>query len=201
MTASFHCCGTFPSRQMRVVSRWNSSRMVRSCWSPSFSSSAGSPSGPTAFSFAIAFIAVAISSSVGSIPRALATGCCGSLFGMSGSSMSDLEFNNERKNRTHLSRIRPLLRSSLPPSSRTHCDSTFFVSSSCTDLMFWKNPCWSPMRNCFSNSTIEARSVYAKKTTTTTILYTILYYTLYYTIMYCTILHYCFLYFQVNTVF
>ena len=26
MTASFHCCGTFPSRQMRVVSRWNSSR-------------------------------------------------------------------------------------------------------------------------------------------------------------------------------
>ena len=47
MTASFHCCGTFPSRQMRVVSRWNSSRMVRSCWSPSFSSSAGSPSGPT----------------------------------------------------------------------------------------------------------------------------------------------------------
>ena len=126
--------------------------MVRSCWSPSFSSSAGSPSGPTAFSFAIAFIAVAISS-VGSIPRALATGCCGSLFGMSGSSMSDLEFSSERKNRTHLSRIRPLSRSSLPLSSRTHCDSTFFVSSSCTDLMFWKNPCWSPMRNCFSNST------------------------------------------------
>ena len=55
MTASFHCCGTFPSRQMRVVSRWNSSRMVRSFWGPSFSSSAGSPSGPTAFSFAIAF--------------------------------------------------------------------------------------------------------------------------------------------------
>ena len=24
MTASFHCCGTFPSRQRRVVSRWNS---------------------------------------------------------------------------------------------------------------------------------------------------------------------------------
>ena len=43
--------------------------------------------------------------------------------------------------------------SSLPPSPRTHCDSTFFVSSSCTDLMFWKNPCWSPIRNCFSNST------------------------------------------------
>ena len=138
MTASFHCCGTFPSRQMRVVSWWNSSRMVRFCCSPSVSSSAGSPSGPTAFSFAIAFIAVAISSSMGSIPRALAIGCCGSLFGMSGSSMSDLEFSNERKNRTHLSRVRPLSRSSLPPSSRTHCDSTFFVSSSCTDLMFWK---------------------------------------------------------------
>ena len=113
----------------------------------------GSPSSPTAFSFAIAVIAVAISSSVGSIPRALATGCCGSLFGMSGSNMSDLEFSNERKNRTHLSRIRPLSRSSLPPSSRTHCDSTFFVSTGCTDLMFWKNPCWSPLHNFFSNST------------------------------------------------
>ena len=29
---------------------------------------------------------------------------------------------------------------SLPSSSRTHCDSTFFVSSSCTDFMFWKSP-------------------------------------------------------------
>ena len=67
--------------------------------------------------------------------------------------MSDLEFSNERKNRTYLSRIRPLSRSSLPPSSPTPCDSTFFVSSSCTDLMFWKNPCWSPIPNCFSNST------------------------------------------------
>ena len=113
----------------------------------------GKPVRPTTFSFAIAFIAVAISSSVGSISRALATGCCGSLFGMSASSMSDLEFSNERKNRTHLSRIRPLSRSSLPHSSRAHFDSTFFVSSSCTDLMFWKNPCWSPIRNCFSNST------------------------------------------------
>ena len=64
----------------------------------------GKASGLTAFAFAIAFIAVAISSSVGSIPRALATGCCGSLFGMSGSSMSDLEFSSERKNLTHLSR-------------------------------------------------------------------------------------------------
>ena len=63
--------------------------MIRSCWSPSFNSSAGRLSGPAAFAFDIAFIAVAISS-VGSIPRALATGCCGSLFGMSGSSMSDL---------------------------------------------------------------------------------------------------------------
>ena len=67
--------------------------------------------------------------------------------------MSDLEFSNERKNRTYLSRIRSLSHSSLPPSSRTHCDLIFFVSSSCTDLMFWKNPCWSPIRNCFSNST------------------------------------------------
>ena len=101
----------------------------------------------------IAFIDVAISSSVGSIPRALATGCCGSLFGMSGSSISDLAFSSEVKNRTHLSRIRHLSCSNLPSSSRTHCDSTFSVSSSCTGLMYWKNPCWSPMRNCFSNST------------------------------------------------
>ena len=39
----FHCCGTFPSRQMRVVSRWNSRRMFRSCWSLSFSRKAGWP--------------------------------------------------------------------------------------------------------------------------------------------------------------
>ena len=88
----------------------------------------------------------------GLIPRALATGCCGSLFGISGSSMSDLELSSERKDRTHLSRIRPLSRRSLPPSSRTHCDSTFFVPSSCTDFIFWKNPCWSSIRNCFSHS-------------------------------------------------
>ena len=36
--------------------------MVRSCCSPSFSSSTGRPSGPTAFAFGIAFIAVAASS-------------------------------------------------------------------------------------------------------------------------------------------
>ena len=105
------------------------------------------PSGPTAFAFGIAFIAVAISSSVESIPR------CGRLFGTSRSSMSDLAFSSERMNRTHLSRICILSRSSVPPSSRTHCDSSSFVSSSCTAVMFWKNPCWSPLRNYFSNST------------------------------------------------
>ena len=72
--------------------------MDRSCWSPSFSSSVGRPSGPTTFALAIACIAEVISSSVGRIPRALATECCGSLFGVSGSSMSDLEFSSERKN-------------------------------------------------------------------------------------------------------
>ena len=113
----------------------------------------GRPDGPTAFVYVIAFIAVASYSLVGSAPRALTTGCCGSLLGMSGSSMSDEEFSSERKNRAHLSQIRPLSRSSLPPSSRTHCVSTFFVSPSCADLMFWKNTCWSPMRNCFFNST------------------------------------------------
>ena len=104
---------------------------------------------PHCFRVCTAFSAVAISSSVGSIPRALATGCCGSLFGMSGLGMSDLAFSSEWKNRTHLSRIRALSRSSLPSSSGTHWDSTFFVSSSCNDLMFWKIPYWSPMRNCF----------------------------------------------------
>ena len=34
---------------------------------------------------------------------------------------------------------------SLLSSSQTYCDSIFFVSSSCTNLMFWKNPCWSTM--------------------------------------------------------
>ena len=67
--------------------------------------------------------------------------------------MSDLAFSSQRKNRTQLSRIRPLSRSSLPSSPRTYCNSTFFVSSTCTDLMFWKNPCWSLLSNCFSNST------------------------------------------------
>ena len=103
-----------------------------------FSSSAGRPSGPTAFAFIIAFIDVAISSSMGSIPRVLAAGCCGSLFGMSESSMSDLALSSKRSNRTHLSRIRPLSRSDLPSSLRPQCGSTFFASSSCTDWMFWK---------------------------------------------------------------
>ena len=49
------------------------------CRSSGFSSSTVRPSGPTAFASAIAFIAVATSSSVGSVPRALATGCCSSL--------------------------------------------------------------------------------------------------------------------------
>ena len=53
--------------------------------------------------------------SVGSIPGALATGCRDSLFGMPGSNTSGLAFSSERKNRTHLSRIRPLSRSSHPP--------------------------------------------------------------------------------------
>ena len=113
--------------------------MVRSCWEVRVSAvPREARPAPLLSRFAIAFIAVAISSCVSSIPRALPTGCCGSLFDMSGSSKSDLKPSSERKNRTHLSRKRPLSRSSLPPSSRTHCDSTFFVFSSCTDLMFWK---------------------------------------------------------------
>ena len=137
MIESFHCCETFPSRQMRVVSLMELQQDGPVLLESEFRSSAARPSSPTACAFAIAFIDVAISSFVGSIPRALATGCCGSLFGMSGSSMSDLAFSSECKNQTHLSRIRPLSPSSLPPSSQTHCDSTFLVFSSCTDLMFW----------------------------------------------------------------
>ena len=102
--------------------------MVRFGSSPSFSSccSTGRPSGPTFFAFA--FIAVATSSSVGSVARALATGCCSSLLVILGSSMSDFAFSSGRNNRTHLSRIRPLTRSSLPSSSRRFCDSTFLAA-------------------------------------------------------------------------
>ena len=141
MIASCHCYGTFPSRQMRVISWWSSGRMVRSCRSPSFNSSRGRPSAPTAFAFAIAFIDVETSSSVGSIPRVLAIVCCGSLLGISGSSVSDFAFSSERKNRTHLLRIRTLSRSNFPSSSRMYCDLIFFASSNCAGLMFWKNPC------------------------------------------------------------
>ena len=139
---------------LRVISPRGSSRMIQSYRSPSFSSSTVRPSDLTAFAFDITFIAVAISFSVGSTLRALMTGCCGSLFGVSGSSVSDFVFSSERKNCNHLSWIRPLSHSSFPSSSRTYCDSTFLVSSNCTDLMFWKSPCWSPIRNCFSNSTM-----------------------------------------------
>ena len=98
------------------------------------------------------FIAVANSFSVCSVPRALATGCCGSLYRMPGSSILDYSFGDKRKNRTHLSRIRPVSRSSLPSSSRMFSDLTSFISSSRISLIFWKNPCSSPMRNSFSNS-------------------------------------------------
>ena len=46
---------------------------------------------------------------------------------MSGSSMSDIAFSSERKNRPNPSRIHPLSRTSVPSSSRTHCDSTLLV--------------------------------------------------------------------------
>ena len=158
-TAYFTFGGIFPSRQMRVVSRWSSRRIVRSCWSPSLSNFTGRPSGPTAFAFVIAsFIAVAISSSVDSIPSALVTAWRGSLFGMSRSSMWELAFNSEQKNRTHLSRIHLLYGTIFPSLSWPHCDSTFFISSSCTNLMFCKNQCWSLMRNCvFSLTTWRAK--------------------------------------------
>ena len=136
---------------MRVARRWSSRTMARSCWSLSFSSFTGRPSGPTTFAFAIAFITVTISS-VGSIPRVLATGYCISLVGMSRSSMSNLTFSIERKNRTHISQIGPSSGNILASSSRRHCDPTFFLYSSCIGLMFWTSPCWSPMRKCFSNS-------------------------------------------------
>ena len=153
MTTSFYCLGTFPSSQMRVISRWSSSRMGRSCSSTSFGSSMGRPSHPTAFTFAIAFIAVAASPSLGSVLRALATGCYGSLSEVSGFSMSDFAFSSERNNHTYLSWMRPLSRNSLSSSPRAYCDLTCFVPSSCTNFVFWKNPCWPHMCNCLSNST------------------------------------------------
>ena len=55
MTAAFYRCGTFPSRQMRVISLRSSSSMIQPCRIPSFSSSTGRPSGPTAFAFVITF--------------------------------------------------------------------------------------------------------------------------------------------------
>ena len=72
--------------------------------------------------------------------------------------MSNFAFSSKRKKRTYRSRIRPLSRSSLPFSPRTYSNSTFLVSFSCTYLMFWKNPYWSPMRICFSRSTTTWRS-------------------------------------------
>ena len=95
--------------------------MVRSCWRFKFQ---GKYSGPTAFTFTIAFTAATIFFSVGSILCALATGCCGSFFRMPGPSMLNLEFSSERMNCTNFSRIRPLSRSSLSFSSRTYFDST-----------------------------------------------------------------------------
>ena len=106
-----------------------------------FRSYTGRPPGHTASTFVLASIAVAISSSVGSIPRTLTTGCYGGLFSMPGSSMSDFAFSSEGKHRTHLSWIRLLSSRSLPSSSRTYYDSNVFVSSSCIDLIFWKDPC------------------------------------------------------------
>ena len=135
---------------------------VLSCCNSSFSSSTGRPLGLTAFAFDIAFIAAGISYFVGLIPRVHATGCWGSLIGISGSSMSSSAFRSERNNCTNLLRIRPLFRSSLRSSSRTHSDSTYSVFSSCTDLVFWKNTCWCSMRNCFSSSTTR----HSKKHTT-----------------------------------
>ena len=98
---------------MRVISPWGFIRMVRSCCCPGFSSLAVRLSGPNVFAFSIAFIAKATSPSVGSVPGAVAVGYCGSLFVISGLSISYFAFSSERKNRTHLSRVDILSRSSL----------------------------------------------------------------------------------------
>ena len=102
---------------MRAVSRAVSAGWSCLVGSPRSSSSTGRPSGSTAFVFPISFITVAITS-VGSIPRTLATGCCGRLFGMSGSSISNLAFSIEQKNHTHPSRVRPLPCSAFLPRHR-----------------------------------------------------------------------------------
>ena len=154
--ASCHFYRTFPSHQMRVISRWSSIDPVRFCCSLSFKSSTGRPSDLTAFAFTIAFIAVATSSSEGSVSKAFVKGCCGNLFGycdqecrisrlaasgriplisreyvlcLAAVSLPRYGCNVIRPS----SRIRPLSRSSLPSSSRMQYDSASFVSSSYTD--------------------------------------------------------------------
>ena len=91
LTTSLHCWATFPSHKVRVIiSPCRSMRMARVCRNSNLNSSTDRSSDSTAFAFVIAFIALATSSSMDSVPRVLTTDYCGSLLGMSGSSMSDL---------------------------------------------------------------------------------------------------------------
>ena len=81
MTAAFYCCGTFPPRQMRVISRWSSRTVIRPRRIPSFSSSTGRPSGSTAFAFAITFFITVVISSVGRCRRRSRRVAEGAFFG------------------------------------------------------------------------------------------------------------------------
>ena len=66
-----------------VIRRWSSRGIDRSWFNPRFSSSAGSPSVPTALEFAITQSSSAISPSDGSSPNLASQVCCGSLEGCS----------------------------------------------------------------------------------------------------------------------
>ena len=77
---------------MRAVGERSSVKLALPWEGSSFYSSAVRPSGPATF------VIMASSSFVDSIPRALATGGCGSRFRVSGKIMLDFAFSSERKN-------------------------------------------------------------------------------------------------------
>ena len=83
---------------MRAVGERRSVKLALPWEGSSFNSSAVRPSGPATFEFIVGFVVTANSSFMDSIPRALATGGCGSRFRVSGKSMLDFAFSSERKN-------------------------------------------------------------------------------------------------------
>ena len=91
IVASFHCCGTPPPPHTATMISWNFPRVFNSPSSAkTFKSSAGRPSGPTAFRFANARIASSTSYLDGTSPSGLHGGHCLSSSTMLGSRVGDL---------------------------------------------------------------------------------------------------------------